>query len=220
MNMKTGLKLLVAAASVCMALAAIPARAALITQFWDFSFDYDETSIGSGTPSYSTVAGTLSFTYDSATPSSLFHQAVDSIAFTIPGGLFHTSDIYFDLRLGPDLNFPPLGSEPRYEFSIYYDTEPVFLNNASDWLMRAAGIGFPGDEFVFGSYPIALDFFTSSGNVSEYAFFSFAPTQVVSTTSLAGGGGDVPVPGSLALLGLGLAGAGAFARRGRVAATA
>ena len=65
----------------------------------------------------SDVTGEVSFTYDSATTTSIFGQAVDSVSFSMPAGFFLTSDVKFDLKLGAD----KITQSNDYEFDFYHD---------------------------------------------------------------------------------------------------
>ena len=131
---------------------AAPARAALITQTIDFYFD-DFRNPDGPLPSYGSVQGSVTFTYDTATPTSIHEKAVDSIAFTSPGGVLNTSDVRFSLLLGNDISPDVRRLEqavdgqmyeagPSYEIGIYAGSFGAAYNDPSDFYLRILGPGY------------------------------------------------------------------------------
>lgn len=188
------------------------ATAAPITQTLNFSFN-NFTALGGATPTLVTEAtGSVSFTYDTATPTSIIGQAVDSFAFTSPtppGFDFLTSNVLFDLRIGGDLLVPT----NSYEISVYQDEEPVLFNKVGDFLILVGAIGpigadVPGPGAGFGTQMLFID---KPGSEGFYQTANGEPGAATSTS--------VPVtaqiaePAPLMVLGLGLAGLGLLRRR-------
>lgn len=137
---------------------AAPARAALITQTIDFYFD-DFQNPGGPLPAYGSVQGSVTFTYDTATTTSIHEQAVDSIAFTSPAGTFDTSDVRFSLLLGNDISPDVRRLEqavdgemyeagPSYELGIYAGSFGVSGNDPSDFYLRILGPGYAFPQFL------------------------------------------------------------------------
>jgi len=185
----------VAAIVYCVGALATPAQAALITQTIDFSFSGFE-ELGTFVPGpIATVEGTVSFTFDDATPVSIFGQGVDSITFTTPVGVSDTSNVFFDLRIGVDIVGPPT---TQYELDIYHDTLPVFLNLTDDFLLRVGTVNPVGSPFS-NSFGTAAEFNYSDGN---FGFFGSNVHLLDSTSAPAAS--SIPAPASLAFLGLGL----------------
>lgn len=187
------------------------ANAAPITQTLSFSFS-NFTPIGTATPSIvSDVTGSVSFTYDTATPTSIFGQAVDSISFTSPtppGFDFLTSNVMFDLRLGADLLVP----FNDYEISVYQDEEPVFSNKVGDFLFLIGAIGPVGADVpgggAIGSQFLLID---KPGFDGFYQTANGAPGSV--TSSSVPVTAEIAEPAPLLVLGLGLAAFGLLRRR-------
>lgn len=190
------------------------AQAALITQTLNFeATGFVQNGVGPASPPYSTVSGTVVLTYDDATTTNITGQAVDSVSFTDPTGVFETTDVLFDLRIQPNVNFP----QHAWEIDIYGSDQGsgVSLFNSADWLLYVIGLNPLGADFNADS-AVATQFVHSDGNFSNGNFGFFTSDTVFSITGSsvpAGGGTPVPAPAALALLGLGLAGAGLMAAR-------
>lgn len=190
------------------------AQAAVITQTINFDFTGFLNVNALPAPS-DPVTGQVVLTYDNATPGSLTGQAVDSISFSAPVGVFDTSNVFFDLRIAPDLQFT--AQDPnRYEFDIYHDTLPVFFGQSDDFLLRIGAIGTRGDEWSQGAITSASgqfiyvngvgnELFSANNNVSGGGLSS--TTQSAPTT--------IAAPASLAFLGFGMLAIGLNRRRAR-----
>lgn len=178
-----------------------PAQAALITQTLNFVFSDSGSGVTNSSQLYDPISGTAVFTYDDAATSSLYGQAVDSISFSTPTGVFQTGDVYFDMRIGADLASPT----DNYEIDIYYQTLGVYLNDTSDFLLRVASVLPRGDSFdtTTGS-PVAGLFNYSDGNFTFYGENAAA----LSSTSVAASGPPVavPEPGVLVIFGASMIG--------------
>ncbi|MGB0631122.1 MAG: hypothetical protein ACPGRZ_10535, partial [Alphaproteobacteria bacterium] len=174
---------------------ATPAQAALITQTIGFSFsNFDEA--GTFTPGpIQLIEGSVSFTFDDATPTSIFGQAVDSISFSTPVGVFDTSNVFFDLRIGADIVGPPI---TQYELDIYHDTLPVFINVTDDFLLQLASVNPVGAPFSNSAGTASL-FSYSDGN---FGFFR-SNEELLNSTSVPATS-SVSAPASVAFLGLGM----------------
>lgn len=186
------------------------ANAALITQTIDFSFDDFGPGALSSSPSLITdVAGSVSFTYDTATPVSIINQAVDSISFSTPSGFFLTSDVRFDLRVGGDKLF----ATNSYELDFYTNLLGVEFNLVGDFLFRIGAIGPVGADVGPGipTSGMASQFLLIDRPGSE-GFYQVSNTGTETSAS-------VPVttavaePAPLMVLGLGLAAFGLLRRR-------
>jgi len=187
-----------------------PAQAALITQTLNFVFSDSGSGVTNSSQLYDPISGTAVFTYDDAATSSIFGQAVDSISFSTPTGVFQTGDVYFDMRIASDLTSPT----NNYELDIYYQTLGVYLNDTTDFLLRVASLLPRGDSFdtTTGS-PVAGLF-----NYSDEAFTFYGENAAgLSSTSVAASGLPVavPEPGMLVIFGAGMIGLSfGFRRRG------
>lgn len=179
-------------------LLALPSHATLITQTIDFSFT-DFSTTGPTVP-HDFIEGTVVFTYDNATSTSIFGQSVDSLTFSTPNSFFPTTDLLFDLRIGTDKLFATNG----HEFSFYYSERPVSLIHgvgSTDFLIDAAGAsttpgtGPLGMLMIYSERPTASEFgfFSSSLNTNSTSF------ELANVTPL-------PAPGAAVLLLLGLVG--------------
>lgn len=197
--------------TVAICAAAGSVNAAPITQTLNFSFT-NFTAIGTATPTLVTEAtGSVSFTYDTATPTSITGQAVDSFSFTSstpPGFDFLTSNVLFDLRLGGDL----LVATNTYEISFYQDEEPVFFNKVGDFLILVGALGpigadvpgggLMGSQMLFIDKPGSEGFYQSANGASGSVTSSSVPVTA-----------EIAEPAPLMVLGLGLAGLGLLRRR-------
>lgn len=198
--------------TVAMFAATGAANAALITQTINFDFDVFGPSGTSVSPSLiSDVTGAVSITYDTATPASIFGQAVDSISFTTPSGFFLTSDVRFDLKIGVD----KLSAFNSYELDFYHDSLPVFSGLVGDFLFRIGAVGpiggnVPGDGFMASQF-LLIDGPGSQGfyKISQGPAASLTSNSVPVTTS-------VSEPAPLMVLGLSLAAFGILRRRSRI----
>jgi MYXO-CTERM domain-containing protein len=181
------------------------ANAALITQTINFSFSgFGPFAISTSPTLISDVTGEVSFTYDSATTTSIFGQAIDSVSFSTPSGFFLTSDVKFDLKLGAD-KVSPVND---YEFDFYHDALGVQSNLVGDWLFRIGALGAPGTSGPMASQFLLIDRLGGEGfaHVSDQGAESLISTSVPVTTSVA-------EPAPLMVLGLGLAAFGLIRRR-------
>jgi len=165
------------------------------------------------TPSLVTeAAGSVSFTYDTATPTSIFGQAVDSISFTSPtplGFSFLTSNVMFDLRIGADRLFPT----NDYEIDIYQDLLGVEFNKTGDFLLRVAAVGpiggdVPGPFSGMASQMLLID----QPGIDGFYKFDNAESGATTSTSVPVTAG-IAEPAPLMVLGLCLAGLGLLRRR-------
>jgi hypothetical protein len=208
--METSMKLVQFLAALSVAVVALSgaARAAVITQVIDFSFsNFSVLGLGSGPSGLTLIEGSASLTYDSATPTSIFGQAVDSISFTTPVGIFQTSNVFFDYRIGAD---QPSPTPNAYAIDIYFDDFPVNIANPTDFLIRLAGLG-PQDYDVntlLGAQVIFVDDTTGPADV-----FFVSNFDIVTSTAVVDEPSPAPEPAGLALFGAGLVAAGAARRR-------
>ena len=209
-----GFRALALGVAVLFSLNASGTQAAVITQTINFDFTGFLNGNALSAPN-DPVTGQVVVTYDNASPVSIVGQAVDSISFSTPVGVFDTSNVFFDLRIAPDLQFT--AQDPnRYEFDIYHDTLPVFFGQADDFLFRISAFGNRGDEWNPGGITSASgqflyvdavgnELFTASNNVSGGGLTS--TTQSAPTT--------IAAPASLAFLGFGMLAIGLKRRRAR-----
>jgi len=197
-----------AAALSVVLLSAVSVQAAVITQTIDFSYDGGFTDLGGGsaTAPYDPVSGSVTLTYDNATTTSLVGQSVDNISFSTPVAIFPTSNVFFDLRINPDVGAPAFNG---YEINIYFDEFAVSSVHPADFLIRiaAALTHMPGDDLSTGASSTILysddDFFLSFFHSGEDTLSSTIVTEASA----------MPEPGTLALVGLGLVAAGMARRR-------
>jgi hypothetical protein len=158
---------------------------------------------------FTDVAGSVSFTYDTATPASIINQAVDSISFSTPTSVFLTSDVRFDLRVGGDR----LSAINSYELDFYTNLTPVEFNLVGDFLFRIGASGPIGADVVPGVTASGMSsVFLSIDRPGAEGFFQFSDTGTQTSAS-------VPVttaiaePAPLMVLGLSLAAFGLMRRR-------
>ncbi len=189
------------------------ANAAPITQTISFSFNNFVPGGLSTAPSLVTEAtGSVSFTYDTATPTSIFGQAVDSISFTSPtppGFSFLTSNVMFDLKIGADKNF----ATNDYELEFYQDELSVVFNKVGDFLISIAaggpiGADVPGPATRMAGLFLVID---QPGSDGFYKFANALTGDVTSASVLVTA--EIAEPAPLMVLGLGLAGLGLLRRR-------
>lgn len=188
-----------------MVMASGAAHAALITQTINFSFSgFGPFASSTSSTLITDVTGAVSFTYDSATTTSIFGQAVDSVSFSTPSGFFLTSDVKFDLKLGLDKASPV----NDYEFDFYHDDLGVQFNLVGDWLFRIGALGEPGDSGSMASQFLLIDRpdFEGFAHISDNQATTLTSSSVPAATG-------IPEPAPLMVLGFGLAAFGLIRRR-------
>lgn len=184
-------------------------RAAPITQTINFSFDDFAPFASSTSPTLITeVTGAVSFTYDNATPTSLFDQAVDSISFSTPSGFFLTSDVRFELRVGPDRLF----ASNSYELDFYHNMLGVESNLVGDFLFRVGAIGPVGADVPGGGAMGGQFLLIDRPGTEGFAHVSQGQAALLTSTSVPAAT-EIPEPAPLMILGFGLAALGLARRR-------
>lgn len=189
------------------------ANAALITQTLNFSFSgFAPFAVSTSATLINDVTGSVSFTYDTATPTSIINQAVDSISLsespTPPGFAFLTSDVRFDLRVGADTMF----GMNTYEVDVYHNLLGVESNLVGDFLFRVGAIGPVGADVpgagAMGSQFLLIDRPGAEGfaHLSQNQAAILTSTSVPVTT-------EISEPAPLMVLGLGIAAFGLIRRR-------
>lgn len=190
----------------------VGAQAAVITQTINFNFTGFSTVTGSPVL-HDPVTGQVVLTYDDASPVSVIGQAVDSISFSTPVGVFDTSNVFFDLRIPPDLQFSSQ-TPGLYEYDVYHDALSVSVNQSDDFLLRIGAFGSRGDEWSVGGITTANAQFLYA-NGADFSVFSTNAT--VSTGDLSSTTESAPTsiaaPASLAFLGFGMLAIGLKRRR-------
>lgn len=184
-------------------------RAAPITQTINFSFDDFAPFASSTSPTLITeVTGAVTFSYDTATPVSLFNQAVDSISFSTPGGFFLTSDVRFDLKIGADKMFP----SNSYELDFYNNMLGVEFGLVGDFLFRFAAIGPIGADISNGLGAGGQFLLIDRPGGEGFAHVSQGQPALLTSVSVPAATG-IPEPAPLMILGFSLAALGLARRR-------
>lgn len=185
------------------------AIAAPITQTINFSFSGFGPIASSTSPTLITdVTGAVTFSYDTATPVSLFDQAVDSISFSTPSGFFLTSDVRFELRIGPDR----LIASNSYELDFYHNMLGVESNLVGDFLFRIGAIGPVGADVPGGGAMGSQFLLIDRPGPEGFAHVSQGQAALLTSTSVPAATG-IPEPAPLMILGFGLAAFGLIRRR-------
>lgn len=185
------------------------ANAAPITQTINFSYSgFGPFAISTSPTLFTDVAGSVSFSYDTATPVSIFNQAVDSISFSTPGGFFITSDVRFELRIGAD-KLSPFNS---YELDFYNNIVGVESNLVGDFLLRIGAVGPVGADVPGGGAMASQFLLIDRPGVEGFAHVSSDPAEVLTSTSVPATTA-IPEPAPLMVLGFGLAAFGLIRRR-------
>ena len=184
------------------------ANAALVTQTINFRFDdFVPAGLASSPSLIAEVTGAVSITYDTATPASIFNQAVDSISFGTPSSFFLTSDVRFDLYIGAD-RFSATNS---YELNFYNNLLGVEFGLVGDFLFRTGAIGPIGADVPGGGAMSAQFLLIDQPGTDGFYKVSDGPAKLLTSTSVPAAA--IPEPAPLMVLGFGLAAFGLSRRR-------